>query len=344
MSIKATKSIVLTLVGCMLNNVFLEYIIKLDPGAGHLITFCQFLFIALHGLIFTSKFGTVKPKILLKDYMTLVVFFFTTSVVNNWAFAFNIPVPLHMIFRSGSLIANMFLGIMILKKRYALEKYISVTLITIGIILCTLVSSSSTKTTCSDCDLNKDNKLHDELPQDHFFWWLVGIFLLTGALLLSAGMGIFQEQLYKKHGKHPEEALYYTHLYPLPGFLMYSASLLEHASVANNSESLNVPLLNIDIPIIWAFLLVNVVTQFMCISNVYILTTECASLTVTLVITLRKFFSLLVSIIYFQNPFTLAHWIGTIMVFSGTLMFSETHHKIKEMFVPTRAKVEKKKN
>ncbi|KAG5882516.1 hypothetical protein JTB14_006789 [Gonioctena quinquepunctata] len=164
MNIKATKSIVLTLVGCMLNNVFLEYIIELDPGAGHLITFCQFLFIALRGFIFTSKFGTVKPKILLKDYMTLVVFFFTTSVVNNWAFPFNIPVPLHMIFRS----------------------------------------------TCSDCDLNKDNKLHDELSQDHFFWWLVGIFLLTGALLLSAGMGIFQEQLYKKHGKHPEEALYYT--------------------------------------------------------------------------------------------------------------------------------------
>lgn len=78
----------------------------------------------------------------------------------------------------------------------------------------------------------------------------------------------------------------------------------------------------------------------MCISNVYILTTECASLTVTLVITLRKFFSLLFSIIYFQNPFTLAHWIGTIMVFTGTLMFSEVHHKMKA----TENVVVKKKN
>ncbi|KAJ8949123.1 hypothetical protein NQ318_012871 [Aromia moschata] len=122
MNTKATKAIFLVLAGCMLNNIFLEYIIKLDPGAGHLITFCQFAFIAIHGFIFTSKFGTVKPKIYFKDYMILNVFFFTTSVVNNWAFAFNIPVPLHMIFRAGSLIANMILGILILKKKYTLEK------------------------------------------------------------------------------------------------------------------------------------------------------------------------------------------------------------------------------
>lgn len=54
------------------------------------------------------------------------------------------------------------------------------------------------------------NNKQNEQTEDHFFWWIIGIFLLTGALLLSAGMGIFQEQLYKNHGKHPEEALYYT--------------------------------------------------------------------------------------------------------------------------------------
>lgn len=137
------------------------------------------------------------------------------------------------------------------------------------------------------------------------------------------------------------------HLYPLPGFLMYSSSLIEHASIASNSEPFTLPILNMGIPLIWGFLLLNVITQYMCISNVYILTTECQSLTVTLVITLRKFFSLLFSIIYFQNPFTIAHWIGTIMVFTGTLMFSETHHKLKTVFTSdkeVKAKVDKKIN
>ena len=34
--------------------------------------------------------------------------------------------------------------------------------------------------------------------------------MLTLALLLSAGMGIEQEKLYKTHGKHPDEALFYN--------------------------------------------------------------------------------------------------------------------------------------
>lgn len=111
--------------------------------------------------------------------------------------------------------------------------------------------------------------------------------------------------------------------------MIYTSSLVQHANIASNSEITSIPILNIGIPLLWVFLLLNVVTQYMCISNVYILTTECASLTVTLVITLRKFFSLLFSIIYFQNPFTFAHWIGTIMVFTGTLMFAEVHHRLR---------------
>lgn len=75
---------------------------RLDPGAGHLITFSQFVFIAIHGYIFTSKFGTVETHIPKRDYLILVLMFFLTSVVNNWAFNFNIPVPLHMIFRAVS--------------------------------------------------------------------------------------------------------------------------------------------------------------------------------------------------------------------------------------------------
>lgn len=34
--------------------------------------------------------------------------------------------------------------------------------------------------------------------------------MLTLALLLSAGMGLEQEKLYKTHGKHPDEALFYN--------------------------------------------------------------------------------------------------------------------------------------
>lgn len=50
-----TLAIILVFVGCCSNVVFLELLVKEDPGVGNLITFSQFLFIAIEGFIFTSK-------------------------------------------------------------------------------------------------------------------------------------------------------------------------------------------------------------------------------------------------------------------------------------------------
>lgn len=69
--------------------------------------------------------------------------------------------------------------------------------------------------------------------------------------------------------------------------------------------------------------------RYVCIRGVFILTTECASLTVTLVVTLRKFLSLIISILYFHNPFTAWHWVGTAVVFLGTLLYTEVWSSIR---------------
>lgn len=61
----------------------------------------------------------------------------------------------------------------------------------------------------------------------------------------------------------------------------------------------------------------------MCIRSVFILTSECTALTVTLVVTLRKFLSLLISIAFFNNPFSVLHWLGTVLVFVGTVLFAD---------------------
>lgn len=163
-----------------------------------------------------------------------------------------------------------------------------------------------------------------------FFRWVLGITLLTVALFVSAGMGIYQEQLYKRYGKHPFEALYYTHLLPLPAFLLFGGNILEHLKIAFHSDPVLVPVLDVEVPIVLLYILGNMVTQYMCISSVYVLTTECASLTVTLVVTLRKFVSLVFSIIYFKNDFTLFHWIGTFCVFYGTIVFTEVVPSIRK--------------
>ncbi|KAM8719642.1 hypothetical protein ACLKA7_005814 [Drosophila subpalustris] len=328
-NLKAVLAMICVFLGCCSNVVFLELIIQIDPGAGNLITFLQFLFIALEGLIFTSKFFTVKPKIAMRDYVMLVVLFFGANVCNNYAFNFNIAMPLHMIFRSGSLMANMIMGIILLKKRYNLRQYSSVAMITAGIILCTLVSSGNVKD-------NTHHSLKVATSYSDFFWWCVGIALLAIALLVTAYMGIYQEVIYKRYGKHPNEALFYTHMLPLPGFLVMAGNIAQHWSIAVNSDSYSLPLfgsnLSVSFPLILFYLLCNVITQYVCISSVYVLTTECASLTVTLVVTLRKFVSLLFSIVYFRNPFTLSHWLGTVLVFFGTILFADVLNQLWDVY------------
>lgn len=131
----------------------------------------------------------------------------------------------------------------------------------------------------------------------------------------------------------------FQHLYPLPGFFLYFSSITEHAIMATKTELTKIPLMNVGVPQMWIFLILNAITQYLCISSVYNLSAQCQSLTVTLVLTLRKLFSLLFSVIYFQNPFTVGHWIGTSLVFIGTLMFSETHYGIKEVLFPNTQKL-----
>lgn len=308
----------LVFIGCCSNVVFLELLIKECPSSGNIITLAQFLFIALEGFLTTSRFGTKAPVIPISTYAVMVSLFFVTSVANNYALNFNISVPLHMIFRAGSLIANLILGVIILKRRYKISKHISVLMISIGIATATIASAGEVKTATKE-----SGEVDHEAVFYDYARWLFGLALLTFALFLSARMGIYQETVYTTYGKHPSEALFYNHALPLPVFLLLYKDFYHHILLFNQSELMEIPLLMIPVPKMWLYLLGNVATQYVCIKGVFILTSECPSLIVTLVVTLRKFVSLLFSIIYFQNPFTVYHWIGTALVFGGTLLFSD---------------------
>ncbi|XP_071374171.1 UDP-xylose and UDP-N-acetylglucosamine transporter [Centroberyx affinis] len=313
-------AIVLVFVGCCSNVVFLELLVREFPGCGNIVTFAQFAFIALEGFIFETNFGRKKPAIPIGNYVIMVTMFFTVSVINNYALNFNIAMPLHMIFRSGSLIANMILGIIILKKRYSASKYLSIVLVSVGIFICTIMSAKQ---------VNVSNEGSEEEGVYAFMHWLLGIAMLTFALLMSARMGIFQETLYKQYGKHSKEALFYNHCLPLPGFLLLSTNIYNHSVYFSQSTPVALPVIGLTVPVLWIYLLMNVITQYVCIRGVFILTTECASLTVTLVVTLRKFLSLIISILYFQNPFTAWHWVGTAVVFLGTLLYTEVWSSVR---------------
>uniref|UniRef100_A0A0B7BPR0 Sugar phosphate transporter domain-containing protein n=1 Tax=Arion vulgaris TaxID=1028688 RepID=A0A0B7BPR0_9EUPU len=301
----------LVFIGCCSNIIFLEELIKVYPHCGNTVTFCAFAFNCLEGLFFTTRFLTKSSAIPLKYYFLMVFFFFIVQTLNNYTFSFNISMPLHMIFRSGSLISNLVLGVLILKRSYKPTKYISVIMITTGITICTIASASQKEKMVS----------HTGDAAYDYMIWVIGLCLLVVSLFFSARMGIFQEQTYAVYGKHPSEALFYNHFLPMPAFLLLASDILKCVSEFNKSDPYTLPGLGVTVPWAWMWLVFNTITQYICIKSVFILTTECASLTVTLVVTLRKFISLVFSIIYFNNEFTLTHWCGASLVFIGTLMF-----------------------
>lgn len=137
----------------------------------------------------------------------------------------------------------------------------------------------------------------------------------------------------------------FQHLLPLPGFLLLYNNIWEHMVIATNSPPSDYGAFGITLPIAWAWIIANCITQYICIGSVFVLTTECSSLTVTLVVTLRKFVSLLFSIVYFNNPFTIYHWVGTTLVFIGTLVFTELIPVPQKLtsIAPTAAKANKTK-
>ena len=141
-------AITLIAVGCITNNFVLELIISkkknphADPSAGSLMTFLQFIFVAslsspsgfawrgfgcgrkyggsdgllgcLRGML---PFKTRTLVVPFKHYIGMTVLFFTMSYLNNAAFAFHISQPLHMVFRSSSLMVTYAMGRAFFNKR-----------------------------------------------------------------------------------------------------------------------------------------------------------------------------------------------------------------------------------
>jgi len=60
--------------------------------------------------------------------------FFAINMLNNWAFAFNISVPVHIILRSFGSVTTMAVG-WLRGKRYSQLQVFSVVLLTVGVLI-----------------------------------------------------------------------------------------------------------------------------------------------------------------------------------------------------------------
>ena len=142
------------------------------------------------------------------------------------------------------------------------------------------------------------------------------------------------------------------HILSLPGFFLVSNQLAQQVAEYNSSRLItlgqlfshfdNFPLQgyfeylqlsdctitivdslkNTSVPSQWVYLLMNVVTQSFCISGVHQLSAFSTSVTLNMVLTVRKFVSVLISVVVFRNPFSISNAMGAVLVVGGTLWYS----------------------
>ncbi|PPR00458.1 hypothetical protein CVT24_004519 [Panaeolus cyanescens] len=299
--------------GCCSNVVSYEQLLILNPRIGSALTFSQMLFITLHSLPSFLQYDKIsylprlKPRqVPISQWALQVLLVISGSLLNNWAYAYNVPLTILIVFRSAGLPISMLFGRLFLKKSYSILQIFSVFTVTVGVVLATL-SKTSGATNSNFSKLMSPEDLRQ---------YIIGIVMMVVSLFCTGMLGILQERTYGKYGPCWKEGVFYTHFLSLPFFLFLGRdvkqgifSLVHPGSTASTFRS-------------FAVLAINLFTQLVCVSGVNRLSSQVSSVSTNIALTARKAISLCLSVWWFGNPWNAQLGSGAVMVFIGSLLYT----------------------
>lgn len=365
--------------GCCSNVYTLESLIHASPTSGSLITAFQFFLVALvtaprHLSLSRGwrNFYLRERAIPFRKWVIYTAYFLTINMLNNKAFKYRISVPLHIILRSAGPVTTMAAGRIWKGRRYPVQKIVAVLLLFSGVVLAAFSDAWSkqaeaeTKLRATGLEPASTNSMSAMVSQ------APGFALLASALVLSACMGLYTDDMYSTHGRSgtiTAETLFYSHTMSLPYFVSqvrplvqefvnisavpqpasarYKTSSLDAAGENSttwakylpygfgpSSDNLLISIVSsIYIPRPVLLLMLNAATQLLCIIGVNRLSAQSTSLTVSIVLNIRKLASLLLSIWLFGNSLPVGVISGAAVVFIGGGLYA----------LPTAKKVDKMK-
>jgi len=298
--------------GCCTNAWALESLLQGNPDVGTALTFCQLAFITIQSLpsfiTLRSFVPRLKPRAVpIYRWMVQVVLLATTSLLNNWAFSYRIPLTIQIIFRSAGLVVSMIIGFVFLRRRYSRAQVLAVLIVTSGVVLATLSKPISS---------SKSDSAHSQRDVQTYFY---GIFLLAVGLVLSGFLGLMQELTFAEYGPHWQECLFYTHALSLPIFSYFLSDVKSGLITLTKFSSRSI----VGIPSLYLILLVNAASQWACVTGVNQLTSRMSSVSTNLVLTIRKAISLAMSVWLFGNGMNAGLAAGGALVLAGTLLYSK---------------------
>ncbi|KZT09883.1 UAA transporter [Laetiporus sulphureus 93-53] len=309
--------------GCCTNAWSYEHILRMDSHLGTALTFSQMCFITLHSLpsfIHWDRHSCLpyaeRRHVPLRQWAAQVLVLTSSSLLNNWAFAFHVPLTVQIVFRSAGLAVAMLLGFLIFKRRYPATQIVSLAVVSIGVLLATLSRPTSSKS--SD---------YEEAALSARY--ALGIMMMTVSLLLTGILGMLQEHTYSTYGPYWKEGVFYTHLLSLPLFLFLVPDVkYGFKSLSSHTQSWTSPTAGPWISAImsryspYIVLATNLITQLICVSAVNQLTSRVTSVSTNLVLTARKALSLCFSVWWFGSGWNAQLSVGAGLVFIGSLLYT----------------------
>lgn len=317
--------------GCMSAIIAMEYMLKVDPKSGNLLTLCEFAFVlipSLPGRIERQESGGYQFQSLrvpLMSHVQHAALWVSMSVLTNYVFAFNISVPIHTLFRSCNVIASVLLGYFLFGQNYSRSQLVCVVVITVGIFLGSIGDAKKfTSGGCKDCGTAPG--VTEENGDSGLLVWFCGIGMLVIVQFLQGLLGHCQAIFYKCYADRgpknelAEEFLFTSHAVSFLPLLFLWRDIAAAAEFALYSPPLS-PLLPLPSGVVW--LILNNIFQLACIKGVFRLAAHYSPLTVNITLSVRKFLSVVVSIIWFGNPWTHLHSVAVVAIFGGVFAYSQ---------------------
>jgi len=301
-----SKVVSLVFGGCCTNAWAMEQLLQASTSIGTTLTFFQMSFVACQGLYnFIERkdqfpYLGLKPRVVpLRRWGLQVVILWSMSIMNNVALAYNVPVPLLIVFRSGGLGISMFFGFFFLNRHYNIGQVTAIIIATLGVIITTV---------------SRPNNRGNEVQGSDSY--TIGILLLTISSFLTGYLGLLQERTYLQYGRCWREGLFYTHTLALPLFLPLSKSIYSGIrALHKHSASTSSHFLTITLPI-------YLLSQLGCISGVGMLSSRVSSVSTNLMLTARKALSLIISVVLVGSSWSTGMSVGSGMVFAGGLWYA----------------------
>uniref|UniRef100_A0A023G3L0 Putative udp-galactose transporter related protein n=1 Tax=Amblyomma triste TaxID=251400 RepID=A0A023G3L0_AMBTT len=186
----------------------------------------------------------------------------------------------------------MVLGVLIGGKRYALSKYLSILVVVLGVALFIYKDSKASAQVSSQGMLGK------------------GEILLLVSLALDGLTGAVQERMKSEHQTKSGHMMLMTNLWSivyLVGTQLFTWEVLGFVAFVQKYPAL--------VPNILLFTVTGALGQILIFRTV----SEFGPLPCSVVTTTRKFFTVLGSVIIFNNPLGTRQWVGVVLVFSGLM-------------------------